>query len=416
MTASTLSTFDGLMKERYVPTTVEELIYPDNVLLGMLEKKGDTGMVGDALPVPLITAVPQGVGAVFSTAQTNAVPTVTNKFVITSGSYYGICQIDDKVLAASRSNAGAFLDNKSVEMDGLYQEMGEMLSVHLWGNGGGSIGRRASAATNDITLTNAIDAQNFEIGMSVRASSADGTGASDTQRTGSTTVSGVNRATGVVSLVSAAGITSFGDNDYIFRDSDFAGDQLIVVIKGVQAFITATDSPAALWGITAATRATDPQRFAGCRVASVDIQGLSYEERIKKLLAYMTGRFKARMPDAGFLNPEDFQILETMVSSKGIRALEDENTKFGYAKIDITASGGRIPIYTDRHCPKGTFFALRQSNWWISTIGELMHPQNGDGLQMLRRSTTTDYEFRLISYPLLACNAPKNNGRVSLTD
>ncbi len=78
------------------------------------------------------------------------------------------------------------------------------------------------------------------------------------------------------------------------------------------------------------------------------------------------------------------------------------------------ASGGTIPIYCDRHCPKGTFFALRMADWGISCMGELLHFQNGDGMEILRVYNSTNYEARLISYPLLYNRAPKNSGRVSL--
>ncbi|TAK10623.1 MAG: hypothetical protein EPO32_14935 [Anaerolineae bacterium] len=414
--ASTLTTIDGIAKERYGnPDIVEKLIYPDNVLLGMLLKKGDTGMVGDAYPIPLITTLPQGQAGVFSTAQTNANNVGTAKWNTTAGDYYGVVAIGDKALMASRTNPGAFLEDKKLEIDSLYEQTGENLSLYAWGNGGGSIGQRSSAATNDITLTNPEETANFEIGMTVSASANDGSATTDTQRAGTTTVTAVNRATGVITLASAAAITSFADSDYLFRSGDFFGDQGTVILKGVQAYITATDTPAALWGITAATRLTDPQRYAGCRVTSADIAGKSFEERIKILLARMSSRYKAKMPTAGFMNPEDFATLDTLMATKGQRALSDETTKFGYSKIDVLATGGRVPIYPDRHCPKGTFFALRMDNWWVTSMGEFIHPQNEDGFDMLRKSTTTDYEFRLISYPILACNAPKNNGRVPLT-
>lgn len=47
-------------------------------------------------------------------------------------------------------------------------------------------------------------------------------------------------------------------------------------------------------------------------------------------------------------------------------------------------------------------------------MGELLHPQNSDGNEILRMYNSTDLEFRLLSFPLLACNAPKNSGRVTL--
>jgi hypothetical protein len=43
---------------------------------------------------------------------------------------------------------------------------------------------------------------------------------------------------------------------------------------------------------------------------------------------------------------------------------------------------------------------------------DLIHPVTADGLTILRKGTTNDYEYRLESWPQLACNAPLYNGRV----
>lgn len=413
---STLTTFDALLKERYIDSDrVEQLTYPENVLLGMLEKKGDTGMVGDVMPVPILTGNPQGAGGVFATAQTNASNIKASKFNIQAGDYFGVVQIGDKVMMASRTNQGAFLEDKVTEIDGLYETAGENLSVYTWGNGGGALGQVAAIGpgANDITLVNPIDSQNFEIGMTTVESANDGSDSAHALRAGSTTVAGVNRATGVITFTDRSQYSALAVSDFFFRSGDF-GSTGLVIIQGVQAFITATDVPKALWGLTSAQRAVDPQRFAGCRVDPNSLNGKTYEERIKILLAQMVGRFKAKAPTAIFMNPEDFQILETLMGARGVRPLEDDSTKFGYMKIDVLTSAGRIPIYADRHCPFGTAFAFRMQNHWISSMGELLHVQNGDGLTMLRGSTSTDYEFRLISYPLYANNAPKNHGRVLL--
>ena len=412
-----MTTYAALLKERYLdPSTVEKLIYPDNPLLGMLEKRGDTGMVGSHLVVPIFTKNPQGFGGVFATAQTNATATGSFEFSIDAGSYYGVVNIDDKTIAAARTNTGAFLEHKRQEIDGLYETGGENLSLHAWGNGGGALCRLATLSTNDFTVDKPEQLANLEIDMAVKASANDGSVSTHELRAGtSTTVASLNRATGAGALTLASNITSLAAGDYLFRESDFAGDQSVVVMKGVQCFVTATDAPMALWGISAADRALDPQRYAGCRVDPTTLFGKQIDERIKILMAQMTGRFKAKAPTAGFLHPEDFQTLDTLMEGKGVRSMEDSTTKFGYTKIDILTPGGKIPIYLDRHCPKGTFFAFRLDNWWISSMRELLHPQSGDGNEILRRDGATDYEFRLLSYPLLACNAPKNSGRVSLT-
>ena len=425
MAGSSLTTFDALMKERYMDSSiVEKLVYPDNPLLAKLQKLGDTAMVGDQMPVPLFTALPQGHASQFTTAQTNAGLTAGNttslKWVITAGDYHDVIYIGDKVLMASRTNNGAFLENKETEMDGLLEQAGENHSVYIWGNGGNALGQRLSISGNDVTLVKDIDAQNFEVGMNVLASANDGATVTDALRAGTAaTISGVNRATGVITATDWADITAFANSDYLFREGDFSGDSLAVIYKGVQAFITATDTPPALWGITAAQRLADPQRLAGCRVPTSQTNGKTYEERIKILLSWMSGRFKTKTSGlTGYMNGEDFQVLETLMGAKGQRSFKDDSTQFGFARIDINSAAGTIPIIVDRHCPRGTFFALRMDDWGISSMGELFRWQGaapGSGLQLLRVYNTTNYEARIISYPLLYNRAPKNSGRVSLT-
>lgn len=413
--ASTLTTFDGLMKEKYEdPSVVEKLIYPENPLLAMLEKRGDTGMVGDVLPVPILYGLPQGLGITFSTAQTNATNVKTTKWSITCGDYYGVVQIGDKVMAASRTNQGAFLSNKEVEMDGLIEQIGDSLSVHAWGNGGLALGRIASISSNTLTLETPSDIANFELDMELVASGdGDGSAGTENLRSGNSTVANIDRAAGTVTIT-VSEITSLAAGDYLFRQSDFGGSGGGTSLKGVQAFVTTSSAPPTLWGVTNTVRATDVERFSGCKVTAADIAGKSMEERIKILVSRMTGRYKAKAPTAGFMHPERFQQLETLMSARGQRDLNTTDTKFGFSKIDIATSGGRIPIYCDRHCPYDRFYAFRMENFWVSSMKDLIHWQNGDGLQILRRATTTDYEARAISYPLLACNAPKNSGVVSL--
>lgn len=414
---STLLTYDALLKQRYEnKNRVEKLMYGDRPLLGLLTKAGDTGMVGKNLPVPFIYGNPQGIGGTFGTAQANANNIKADQWLITAGQYYGVVQIGDMVLAASRNNIGAFLDDKMTETDGLYEQCSEDLDIYLWGNGGQALGQRASANTNVITLTSLEQAANFEVGMTVVASAADGSTSTDTLRSGSTTVTAVDRANGTVTLASAAAITLFANNDYLFRQGDFFGTTGTIVIKGVQCFITSTDTPMALWGVSAAQRLVDLQRYSGCRVPTSVISNKSFEERCRILGSYMAGRYKSNMQEmAGYMHPEDWQVLETVMMARNVRPVEDTSTSFGYMSITAILGGKSVKIYPARNCPKGTFFLLNMKDWWISSMLDLLHPQNGDGFEMLRKDSSTDYEYRLISYPLLANRAPKNSGRVSLT-
>jgi hypothetical protein len=417
MTTSTLAQFDALLYERRLDSSrLEQLMYGDRVLLGMLEKKGDTGMMGSSMPVPFMYGNPQGAGGAFATAQTNQTNTKSDQWLTTAGSYFGTVAIGDLVLKSSRTNMGAFLSNQLAETDGLYETVAEDLSIYAWGNGGGSLGVRASASTNVITLTNPSDASNFEIDMVVVASANDGSDSAHALRAGSTAVTAVNASAGTITLASAAAITSFSDADNLFRQSDFFGNTGTVIIKGLQAFITPTDVPQALWGVSSATRALQPQRYAGCRVPQATVSNKSYEERLRILGAQMRGRFKSKFGKnmACFMHPEDWQILETVMMARGTRSLTDDSTEFGYQYITVSMGGQMVKVYADRHCPRFVAFVLNMDNFWISSVDEFIHEQNEDGLSMLRKATTTDYELRLLSYPILVNNAPKNSGRVPL--
>lgn len=414
---SSLAQFDAYFKEQYDDDRIKELVFPENVLLGRLQKKtNDPGFVGDSLPVPIQYALPQGVSKKFASAQSvsnsSGGNTAQNKFVITPGNCYGVVTIDHKVLTLSRSNPGAFLSAKTHEVDGLYETMGERLSIALWGAGGNALGQVNSSYSSgtSITLAETYDASNFEPGMYICTATNNGATSTDTLDNGMMQVLAVNVATGVLTVDAAsAGLAA---SKYLFALGDFNGNTGDVIMAGVQAFITASDTPAALWGVTAATRLLHPQRWAGCRLPSSVYASKGTEERIRILGSWMTGRFKGKGPTAVYFNPEDWVLLENQMISRGYRAAEEDETEFGYLKIMGNCGGRKVPMYQDRHCPKGVAFALREEDWWLSTAGELMSPMNDEGFEMLRKADDAAYELRVISYPLTACGAPINSGRV----
>lgn len=416
MAASTIATFQALLKEKADDNSiVEKLIYPENPLLGMLEKKGDTAMVGDKMPIPVFYQLPQGTASGFSVAQANAGTTKSVQFDVEAGDYHGVVHIGDKIIMASRNNSGAYLENKEVEIDGLWETAGETYSIHSWGNGGLSLGRIASIATNVLTLEEGAMVANFEVGMRLGASANDGATTTDSLR-GSpsySTVTAVSRSLGTVTIT-ASDISGLAAGDYLFREGDFFGDQGVVIVKGLRTWLSATEAPVALWGVTANTRALDNHRLGGVRVDVNLLAGKSFEERIRILLSQMAGRFKTKKPSHGFMHPEDFETLVTLMQAKGQRDLERSTTSFGYTSIRVQTAHGDLPIYTDRHCPKGVFWALRLEDFWMSSMGELIHPQTSDGNQILRRASATDLEYRLIGYPLFCCRSMKNSGQVPL--
>lgn len=405
-----LTTYDALLKRRYTSQKVANLTEAERPLLARLKK--DPSFSGSAMSVPLIHANPQGLASQsLLIAQGSASNLKSKNFLITVGDYFGTVDISAKVMVASRDNPGAFLSSKTAETDGLYEQISDQLHILAWGNGGGAIGRRASVSGQVITLSDPTTVFAFEEGMTI-AASGDGDGSAGTEalRAGTGVVTVVDRVNGKVTYTGT--ITTFTDLDYIFRYGDFLGNTGAGLMVGVQNYVYSTDT--AVPNLFGMVRTSDPTRLAGCRIATADLTGRNIEERIKLLGSRMTGRYKAKMFTDGFMNPEDWQTLEIQLNARGIRSTEDDKTQFGFNVLKVGSGGAMVTIYADRACPKGTFFGLRMDNWTLYSMLDLIHPVDGDGLKMLRKSATNDFEFRLESFPQLACNAPLFQGRVPL--
>jgi len=410
--ASTVNTWDFALKERASSDRVENMIGNDRPLLGMIPR--DTDYSGEALGVPVILGNPQGVAAsTRAQSQANATNVKGVKFLVTNGRYHGTVEIGDEVIKASRNNPGAYLENKGAEMDGIMEQMLDTLATHAWGNGGGALGVIGSISTDTITLAEPSDIINFHVGMEIATSENDGSAAAHTLQAGTATVTAVNAAAGTFTCAAGeiAAMTGEDAGDYIFRVGDFSGDTGVPILKGMQYQIPGTATPGALYGVT---RTSDPVRLAGCYVPTAELAGKDIEQRITMLGTWMSGRFRTKVPSKGFLHPENWQDLQSTLQSQGTRSLTDTSTKFGYEYLEMVLAGKRQRIYSDPFCPRDNYFALELDMWKLTSMDALIHPLNGDGLTLLRKSTTDDYEFRLIGYPAQYTRAPVRQGRVGL--
>lgn len=418
-TGSTIETFAFAIKDRFDKVShVENLTLAERPLLAMIDK--DEDFQGDGTHIPLIHGNPQGIASSsLAQAQTSKSNVLGKKFILTAGDYQGSVDIGDKVITASRGNPGAFLRNKAAEMDGLYEQMADNIATYLYGNSGNAIGQISDVGADDsggvgftrITLTEPTQSINFENDMHLNFSLGDGTGAEIERVEQSAEVVAVNRAEGTFDVPNFVGAEDVVDGDFIFRTGDFGGDSSTFIFHGLQDFLYPTDTPTTIYSME---RLSDPQRLAGSRVPSSEISGLNIEERIQLLGAYMVGRYKGPGPTHGFMNPEDWQNLSIALQSRGVRPLKDDTTRFNFMAIEVVMGGKLVRIYPDRFCPRGTFFALRLKDWTLHSMLKLLHPISQDGLTLLRKGESNDYEYRIVSYPALVTVAPGWSGRVGI--
>lgn len=421
---SSLVTWDAFLKENYAPGKVPAIIYQDRVLFEMVTKDPTGG--GDVAVEPLIVGNPQGVGGTLATAQAAADQTPGaggnirgRKWVGGWGSYSGSVSIGDLAMRASKTDEGAFLRNLKAETDGIYNAFADSIAFLMYVGAGRAI-CTFTISTGVCTITSqAGDIANIYEGMLLVASANDGSSAGHTLLGGTIGyVIAVNKnaSTFTVSATSggAAGTPgSWTGTMFAFRNGDFGGSGATTIMDGLGAWIPSADPSATTFnGID---RTSNMSALSGVRLTTAEIAGMGIEQRLKYLSTRMVGRNGAPGPTDIMLNPENWQALADSLESRGVRAITDgQLTTFNYKKIQLVVAGKSVNIWSDRFCPAGTAFALHMPSVVLRSVDKLPFIINGDGLEMLRKSTTNDYEHRIQAYPWFCVRAPGFCGRVGV--
>lgn len=396
-----MTSFDAALKQHYTNDRIENMVYSDNPLLALLPKYENFG--GRNLPIPVIHGNPQGRSATFSTAQSNKTNSQIVDFVLTRNSDYSLASISNEVIEASKGNANAFMEAATTEIDGAIHAAVRSLAIALYGSGSGSIGQVTTGATStSITLVDIEDVTNFEVGMEIVFSTADGGGS---VKSGSVTVNGVNRDTGVLTVDAQSAIdggTGSASNDYIFVEGDYDSK-----IKGLAAWIPASaPSATQFFGVD---RSVDASRLGGIRY---DGSSEPIEEALIST-ASRVARGGGKVSHC-FMSYSKFAELEKALGSKVQYVDLKSSADIGFRGIMVNGPRGPIRVLPDQNCPSGVAYMLDLSVWKLYSLGKCPKILDSDGLKMLRESSADAVEVRVGYYAQLGCRAPGYNARVQL--
>jgi hypothetical protein len=350
---------------------------------------------GKNLPIPIIFGNPQGRSATFSTAQSNKTNSQLKDFVLTRKSDYSLASIDNETIEASKGNANAFLEAATVEIDGAIQSITRSLAIAMYGTGSGSIGQVTTGSTGtSITLTNAEDVTNYEVGMELVFSTADGGGS---VKSGSITVTGVDRDTGVLTTDAATAIdggTGTATNDFIFVEGDYD-----LKVSGLRAWLPdSSPSATAFFGVD---RTADSTRLGGIRY---DGSAQPIEEALVSASARVAR--EGGKPDYCMVSYDKFADLEKALGSKVQYIDKHVNPEVGFRGIQIHGPRGVINVIPDQNCPSDRAFMLQMNVWKVYSLGKAPKILDTDGLKMLRESNADAVEVRVGYYAQIGCRAP----------
>jgi len=412
------------LKELYTDDKeyMKDLVYKENPFLALVPKnESPDGFAGKYIPVPLEYGTPQGRSHSFSNAQNQQTATSLASFFVYVIQDYQLVTITNLLMEQTKSNAGAFVDAAKLQMDAGFRNITNNIAFELFGDGTGTrafIGSTDSsgAPTYIITLSNAQQIVNFEVGMLLVNFTKSG-GSISSISSSTAQVVAVDRANGKLTVI-ASGIDAswasagkgLGISGDIVSGAISTGSAL--ALSGLAAWIPSA-SPASndsFWGVN---RSADPTRLAGLRY---DASALTIEEGLTNALAFLNR--EGGKPDLAIM---DFASYAVLVNSLGAKVqyvqVKHDEVEVAFEGITFQSAYGRVTVLADRSCPPQTCYLLTMSTWKLRSLGKVPHilTYGMEGLEGLRVGNADALEVRIGYYGNLICSAPGFNCVVSLS-
>lgn len=377
MAASDLTTVAYIYKRAYTDDPVADQANRDHPLLMEINRQGR--FVGSAFFYPIRHGNPQGVSGTFADAQSGASSSKGKQLQAGRKPKFGVITMNGEAIAACEDR-GAFTDLVRQETDGIIDELGDSIAFDLYRDGSGNRGQRASASGNVITLATADDVRNFKVGMTIVADDSAG-GLSP--RSGSTTVEAIDEDTGTITVASAAAISGFADNDYLFRKGD-AGN----CMEGL-ATCTPLTAPTPGDSFRGIDRSTDVRRLAGIRINDT---GTNIEENCG--LAAVKVSQIGRRQDRAFVNPINFWQVVRRLNAKVEYDDAGGEADYGFQFIMIHTPAGSVRLISDPDCPINRGYGMRMSEHYLKHLRGMPHIIMDDGIASLRQTSDDGIEAR----------------------
>lgn len=390
------TSFDAALKEYYTDETVKDLVYKDHPWFAMVPKKSD--LSGDKYVVPLTYGIPGSRSASLAIAIQNKDTGKHKKFEVTTVDDYAAISIGRKVMKQSANDRGAFFEARTKEIDLMLEALTRSIATSLYRNGGGALGRISSGQGGvTITLSEPEDVVNFEVGMEVQFSTADGT--SGAVKAGTATITGIDADAGTITSDSAfsAQCATIAASDYIFAQGDFGAK-----ISGLAAWIpTSAPSATAFFGVDRSVHAT---RLGGVRLSCANDP---VTEALRKGISRL-GR-EGQSPDIALMSYAKHRDLCLELENKAELVEQGATATVGFTGIKFVGGKRPVIVFPDADCPDAQCYLLTKSSWKLVSLGPVPDLHDDDGIRMLRESTSDGYEVRASYYANLACDAPGAN-------
>lgn len=428
------TSLDAAFKQYYADG-IEDLTYKDRPLLALMPKQ--EGWVGAnqatrAWHIPLKFAYPPAISTTFSVGQAKAA-TTSSKVVaweLTTKQLYGFIQIDMESIKRAQGQEAAFVELKSLEVNGIIENISNYIHKQLYRDGTGAIAQVGNAtqmpsfATSVCVLLNPEDAVTIAYGdeLTVSATAAGAERAFGSNGHGLLVI-GTNYDAGTftagtpagaaVNLNDAAdGIPTIANSDFIAHRGDRQGTSVNGVISGFKFWIPFT-APTAGNPVYNVDRAQNVDFLAGSRFDGTSFGIEEAAVRATNVVAKKGGRIEELL-----VNHKHYSDLVNALSSKGLvnflDVTVDEVPGVGFKAMSIIGANTEVTVIPDYACPSDLGMGTRLSEWWLGSVGDPVSVMNGDGLEFLRLGSADGLEGRFYSYSNAVPRSPRDNVNILL--
>lgn len=392
--ATTLSTFDAILKTQYLGP-IREQLNSASVLYSRLEKNEDS-VVGKNFTIPLHYGRNEGIGA---RAEGGTLPEAGNQAykecIVPMRYQYGRIELTGPTIKAARSNEGAFLRAVDSEMRGLERDMKSSMNRQAFGDGSGII-TNCGVTSNSTTVVVASTAK-LRVGMPIDVLTiADGTAVAAGRK-----VSSIASATTFV--ISGAAITTAATH------AVYVAGSRNIEMMGLGGIVSNADpTGGALQGLAVANYNWWKANVLANGGTNRAISDTLLQTAIDKLEAESAGEATAIYTSFGVRRA--YQALLTATK----QLVNTQELQGGYKAISyMGGSHGVIPIIADKDAPANKMFIVNENELALYRLADFDWMQE-DGAILARVTGKDAYEAVLYVYQELGTSM--RNSHVLLDD
>ena len=447
--SNTLSQLDAAAKQIYKDANYSEDLLKDRVLYGMLPKDTSYGgasstgqsatVAGRGMPIVLKTYRSGAGGKTFADTQ-NADPYKEMKlegFQFRHVNDYGVFQVPGESLDIMRSAEFSFVSVLQECMDDIAEVMADRLEIFSYRTGAGGKAKVSSLSGEVVTLTNRLDAQNFELGelvehsngvqSTVTANKPVDSAAAETRVTEADhEITAIDIDAGKLTLVDASDVTG-GNDGFLGSYGDLQSNgALSVKISGLAAWCPTDETTGSTASELAVAIGSSTDLFFGVnRSTSYKLRGVytdqsavSRETALIKAQAILGERGGA--PKNAIIPHDQYRALLEELGAKreycDVNAMGERGlvANISYGGVFVHGISGAMKVTPAIHAPTARAWLLNPDDHVLYSAGPAISLQDRDGLSILRKSTSDDYEGRFVFRGNLICRRPGRQAQVKL--